>query len=191
MDLIQALKGRRTIRRFRQEAVPKEELEFIIDMARRAAQAANLQHLRYTVVTAPELAEAIFHRTAWAAYVKPRRTPVWGRTAPPCFIAVTACGAESRFREVDAGAAIQTLLLAAYGRGLGCCWIGAFERDRVSELLELPAGEALLYLVAVGYPDEEPLSEEVAADESIKYYLDDRDRLHVPKIRLQDLIRWR
>ena len=88
-------------------------------------------------------------------------------------------------REWGVGLVAAVVLLA------GCCWIGAFDARAVESLLDFSAPRRLLYLLAVGYPAEMPVGETVALDEDASYYLDDRDVLHVPKYRLDDLVSWR
>lgn len=189
MNLKKALIERRSIRRFKQTEVDKKDLVYLVDMARRAPFAANGQQLRYLIVVQPRLVHEVFNRTAWAAYVKPRRDPVWGVSSPMAFIAVSApkYGAS---QEVNVGAALQSMSLAAHGIGLGSCWLGAFRKEEVAKILMVPNDRELLYLMAIGYPDETPVSEDIRGDESVKYYLDDNDVLHVPKIRAEDLIEW-
>ncbi|MDD2403902.1 MAG: nitroreductase family protein [Victivallaceae bacterium] len=190
IKLKDALTGRRSIRRFKQKDVSESEITDIIDMARLSASAGNAQPLRYVVVRSNSLVKSVFDNVAWAAYIKPLRTPKWGVSAPRCFIAVTAPAGFSNMAFADAGAAIQSLMLAAHGKGLGACWIGAFDRSKIDELLAMPNNRQVIFLVALGYPDENPVSQNIAANESIKYYLDEKDCLHVPKIRTADLIEW-
>jgi len=91
---------------------------------------------------------------------------------------------------VNVGAAFLSMSLAAQGIGLGTCWLGAFRKEEVAKILMVPNDRELLYLMAIGYPDETPVSEDIRGDESVKYYLDENDVLHVPKIRAEDLIEW-
>jgi nitroreductase len=189
MQLQKALTERRSIRRFKQTDVDKKDLTYLIDMARRAPSAANGQQLRYLIAVQPQVVREVFNRAAWAAYVKPKRDPIWGVSSPTAFIAVTA-PKSGVSQEVNVGAAFQAISLAAHGIGLGTCWIGAFRKEEVAKILMIPNDRELLYLMAVGYPDETPVSEDVRAGESIKYYLDDEDVLHVPKISAEDLIEW-
>ena len=89
MIIEEALLKRRTIRLYQQKPVPKEDLRFMIDAARQTSCASNLQRLRFVVVTTPSTVQEMLAKTAWAALVKPRRTPVSGVTGPAAFIAVT------------------------------------------------------------------------------------------------------
>lgn len=188
MKLNDALTNRRSIRHYKQQEVPEKDLEEIIDLARFAASAANAQPLRYIIIRSDSLVKSVFDNVAWAAYVKPLRTPIWNESAPKCFIAVTAPAVKIDSALPDAGAAIQSLMLAAYEKGLGTCWIGAFDRIKIDELLAMPNNRQVIFLVAIGYPDEDPIAEDVAEGENIKYYLDEKGRLHVPKIRAKDLV---
>ena len=167
---------RRTIRFFRQEPVPEAEIRYMLDAACLAASGGNRQPLRYLAIRRPELVKAVFDHTRYAALVKPRRSPEWGRNAPTAFVAI--CAPENA--AVDAGAAVQSLAVAAWNHGIGCCWIGAFDHAEVNALLGNPE-PPVLYLAALGYPAESPVAERIPADASTAYYLDERDTLHVPK----------
>jgi len=188
MNMLEAMRERRTIRRFQQRPVPDAELRKILDCARFASCAANMQRLRYAAVRTTGIVKAVFDTTGWGAMVKPRRTPEWGKTAPLCFLAVTGPADAPLALEADAGAAIQTIEYAAWALGLGCCWIGSFHRERCHEILKLPNDRRILYLVAIGYPAEAPVAEESSG--SVRYYLDDADVLHVPKYGVDDLTSW-
>ena len=188
MNILDLMRERRTIRRFEQRPVPDADIRTILDCARYASCAANMQRLRYIVVRTPATVKAVFDTAAWGAMVRPRRTPVWGVSAPPCFLAVTSPAENLLAVEADAGAAIQTIEYAAWSLKLGCCWIGSFDRERCHALLELPEERRILYLVALGYPAESPVAEETTG--SVRYYLDDADVLHVPKYSVDDLTIW-
>ena len=193
MELVQVLKERRTVRKFLQKMIPDEELRHLIDMGRLASSGANSQRLRYVVIRTPELVGKIFPLTAWAASVTPRRIPVPGVTSPVAFIAVTAAAelAEDPVVQTDCGAAVQTIQLAAWEKGIGCCWMGAIDREKIHALLELPQETAVLYLIALGYAAERPVSEDSDDAGKIKYYLDQNDQLHVPKLSVEVLTQWK
>ena len=193
MDISDAIRKRRTIRRYKQEAVDDKLLLELIDSARFAPSASNMQQLRYIVIRSPETVKNIFQQTGWGGAVKPKRSPEWLKDAPPAFIAVIA-PAESvkNFKHVfsDSGAAIQNILLKAVELGLGTCWIGSF-KEEVNSILGLGADRAVMYLVAVGYPDESPLQEDIGSGGSTKYYLDEKDVIHVPKYTPAAITEWK
>ena len=189
MEFSEVVRQRRTIRRYRQQDIPDAVLKTLLESLRFSPTGGNMQHLRYIVVRNESTAKALFELAAFGALVRPRRSPQWGKDAPRCFVAVTA-PENSPAEYAHAGAAIQTLLLGATSLGLGGCWIGAFDRQKAETLLKVPAGMSILYLVALGYPDEAPVFEDAPSPEAYKYYLDEADRLHVPKLKLDDLVRW-
>ena len=189
MDFEKLSAERRTIRRFRREALPDEEIRRLLDAARYASCASNRQILRYAVIRREPLLKEVFDRVAWARLVAPRRTPAWAVDAPPCFIAVIAPRDGGALVMADAGAAVQSMELAGWARGIGCCWFASFDPEKVSGLLKLPEDKRVLFLVATGYPAESPVAEEAAGGD-VRYYLDGEDRLHVPKLPLNEIVQW-
>ena len=180
------------MRQYKNDVVSKDDLATLIDAARMAPSAANMQRIRFVVATSAPLVEKILRHTAWGGFVKPRRTPTWGEDAPAAFILLTSTESpEKETIHADAGAAIQNIALAAVELGLGTCWIASFDKTAVAEALDLPSSSHPLYLVAVGYPGESPVSETVEDEDSLKYYLDDNDTLHVPKLSVDALTTWK
>ena len=186
----QALLKRRTIRRFSQKPVEKADITAMIEAARCASCASNRQRLRYFGVVSPEKVAAILPHTFYAALVKPRRTPVPGETSPTAFLAVTATEKPSPHLYADAGAAIQSIEFAAWERGIGCCWLGSFTPAQIAPVIDFPDPERIVYMVALGYPAEDPVLENIPADGNVKYYLDEQDRLHMPKYTADALLKW-
>lgn len=72
--------------------------------------------------------------------------------------------------------------------GLGCCWIRSFNRNKLAQILNVPDNYTVDLVIAVGYPAEKPVSEDIIAGLSIKYYKDSSGTLHVPKRRIEDII---
>ena len=190
MDIKTAIHSRRTIRFFQQKPVADELLRELVDAARVTSCAGNQQRLRFVVARTQPLVNDILAQTAWGRHVMPRRTPVAGETGPAAFLALVTSAPARPVQHADAGAAVQSIQLAATELGLGCCWLGSVNRDKVAPLLGLDASTEILYIVAVGYPAEQPVSEDVPADADLHYYLDEENRLHVPKLELNAVSRW-
>ena len=188
MELMQAIKERRTVRRFKQIPLEKEKIIKLIDAGRRASCGGNMQRLRYIVVQETELLKGIFEQTAWGGHVQPNRNPLFGENSPMAFIVVTSPRGDAA---IDAAAAIENIQLAAWEEGIGCCWIGAYKKDPVNELLGLTGDMKSVFLVAIGYADECPISEDIELEDDQRYYLDDNDRLHVPKYTVESITEWR
>lgn len=181
MDVWEAIKSRRSVRMFRQEAISKESLLELVEAARCAPSAANRQPLEFVIADSEERRNEIFAQLAWAAYVQPRRDPPAGKQ-PVAYIIVLVNTerAMANLGNVDAAAAIENILLAAQGKGIGSCWLGSINRDELREILDIPDKYDIDSVVTLGYSDEAPVMEDCKGD-SIEYYLDDKDVLHVPK----------
>lgn len=155
MDLIDALKGRRSIRRYKAESVSNDIVLKLIDAAENAPSAGNLRARRYIAVTKSETRKAL----AVASYGQ--------RQFDSAPLIIVACADVDRsssrygdrgslFAIQDATAAVMCLLLAAYDIGLGACWIGAFDDDLVRDILGLEEHMLPIALISVGWPAEGP-----------------------------------
>ncbi|HCE43188.1 MAG TPA: hypothetical protein DET40_06550 [Lentisphaeria bacterium] len=194
MNLSIAIRNRRSIRRYKQKPVDDKLLLELIDVARLAPSGGNMQQLRYVVVRTPEVVQKLFAHTGWGGHVRPKRSPEWGKSAPLAFIAVIASADNVSTHKIvyaDAGAAIQNMLLKAVELGLGTCWIGNFKEENVSPILGLTPEMKTMYLVAVGYPDETPVQEDIDTGTPTKYFLDDKDVIHVPKFKVDAITIWK
>ena len=186
MEFAELLKRRRTIRLFKQQPVSDELLAGLVDAARVASCASNKQRLRYIAVRQPQLVLEVLKHTRWAGLVQPHRNPQPGITSPAAFIVMTTTEANPQDSlYADAGAAMQSLEFAACDHGLGCCWLGAIDRPEIGKLLNC---KNIVYLAAIGYPDESPRSEEIGADGDCSYYLDSSGTLTVPKYSLDAVL---
>ncbi|MBU8902471.1 MAG: nitroreductase family protein [Victivallales bacterium] len=191
MEFRELLKKRRTVRRFKQVQVFDKDINYILEAARVVSCGGNVQKLRYIVAQDKQLVKDIFANTAWGGLVSPSRSPEWGKNAPLTFIILTAAKDTDEVIQANAGAAVQSMEYAAADVGLGACWLGAYKKENVEKILALPEHEETIYLLAVGYPDEEPVQYDIDAEESMKYYLDSDDVLHVPKFKIDAITQWR
>ena len=181
---------RRSIRRFKERPVDKEILEEILDRARLYPSAANLQPVRFIVTLSDERISRALPYLRWAAYVKPRRDPIPGK-GPKALVLVCHDRrvSDTPYVPYDVSAACQTLLLAAVEKGLGGCWLGAIDRDGLGSIFDISSHWYLHCVLALGYPDECPVIEQVK-DGDIRYFLDQDDVLRVPKRSLSEVVLW-
>jgi nitroreductase len=186
MNVYDAIVSRRTIRKFRQTSIAEDTLRKLVDAARLAPQAANLQPIKYVVVNDKGLLDPIFSTTKWAGYLAPEGTPQPGERPVAYVVVLVDREIRDSGYETDAGAAVENLILAAVGEGIGSCWIGSVDRNRVRELLDIPERYIIHTLVALGYPAESPVA--IGAEGSIRYYKDEAGTLHVPKRRLEEVM---
>lgn len=186
MTVYDAIKQRRTVRKFKQEALKKEDILQIIDAARLAPYGANLQPLKFFVAASENLRREMFPHIKYAGYL-PDWDPAFEQ-CPPVFIAVlndTEIKPTAK-SECDSGAAIMSMCLAAQELGVGSCWLGAIDREKIKEILSLPEHLDITYLLGLGYPDQTGVA--VDMTDSVKYYHDEDEKLYVPKRRIEDII---
>ena len=188
MDAIDAIKTRRTVRLYKQDAIKVDVLLELVECARCGPAAANRQPLQYIIVNETETNAKVFECLAWAGYVKPKRTPAADKRPVAYIIVLTDKSiGNDKSNSVDAAAAIENMLVSAWSMGIGSCWLGAVDRDKLREICKVPDGFDIDSVVALGYPGETPVMED-CKDESIKYYLDEDDVLHVPKRTLESIV---
>ena len=186
MDIKTLIKSRRTIRHFEQKPLTKEQLTSYIDAARLAPAAANVQPLKYVVVQSADMAKKVFPNVKWAGYLKGEYNPNPGEE-PVAYIAV--CEDKSikqAGNDMDIGAAVENIILAALSDGVGACWMAAIDREEISKLLKLSENLYLSCVVALGYPKESP-KEVAVTDDDIKYYVDG-ETLCVPKRAMDEVL---
>ncbi|MFC1657831.1 nitroreductase family protein [Candidatus Omnitrophota bacterium] len=182
-----AIVSRRTVRRFQQRSIRKGVLKKLINAARLAPSAANLQPLEFILITDHHICKRLFTHIQWAGYIAPLGTPAPG-ARPVAYIAVliNKMKAQLKYAAYDIGAAVENILLAAWEQNIGSCWMQAINRRRISKILGLPEALRLDSIIALGYKDESPKAE--AFRGSIKYWKDRQGKLHVPKRSLKQVI---
>ena len=186
MDIKTALLQRRTIRKFQQKPIAKQDLLDLVEYARIAAYPANLQPLKFAIISEKELCDKIFENTKWAGYL-PDGTPKEDER-PTAFISIFGDTEVKNTFEVEAGAAITSMMLGALEKGLGSCWIGAVDKTKVPELLNVDTEKlSLLYVLALGYPAQESQVCEMK-DNNVKYFIDENNKLNVPKRSMDEIL---
>ena len=150
MDVLKAIKGRRSIRRFTEEPLAEGVLERLLDAARWAPTASNQQRWRFVVVTSPtvkklirQFAPGIFVMPAAFVVICVEKEPDATPMAEVSYV-------------VDCGIAAQNLMLAAYAMGIGSCPALSYAKAAISEILDLPEGIEPVLVITLGYPAEAP-----------------------------------
>jgi nitroreductase len=148
MDALEALKTRRSVRKYEKSPVPRALLEEIVDGARMAATARNVQPWAFVVVTEPGALKSLA-----------KATGVNGPFIADAGACVVVLCEETKYYLEDGSAAVQSLLVAARAKGLGSCWIAGDKKpyaEAVRALVGAPATHRLIALVPVGWPAEHP-----------------------------------
>lgn len=186
MKVSEAIEKRRSIRKFSQQPVEKDVLYELVKAARLAPSAANIQPLQYMIVHQKQLLDPVFACTKWAGYLEDY-APKKGFRPTAYIVVLVDESIKKEGNDNDAGAAVQNILLTAVENGLGSCWIGSVDRKTLAQLLGVPENRRIHSVIALGYPAEDPVWED-QKEASIRYYLDQEERLHVPKRHMKDVI---
>ncbi len=185
MKVYDAIISRRSIRRFHQKPVDLEILKKCVNAGRLAPSAANLQPLEYVIVIDKTLCTQLFEVLHWAAYIQPKWAPS-EKERPTAYIVVLVKDTQNPYYERDVGFATENIVLAAEGEGIGSCILCNIERVKIQELCSIPLTLAVDSVIALGYKAERSVVEDLK--DSVKYWRDEKDILHVPKRKLDDII---
>ena len=155
MECMEAIRGRRSIRRFKDTPVEKEIIEELLGAAQMAPSAGNLQARDFIVVTNKITKQKLARAALDQSFID---------QAPVAIVAVANTERSSRiyrsrgelYAIQDATAGVMNLLLAAHSLGLAACWVGAFDEHAVSVLLGLPQRTMPVAIIPIGYSEEKP-----------------------------------
>ncbi len=137
MNVYEAITTRRTIRRFKQQAIDVAILERIVNAGRLAPSGANCQPVEFVLITEPGLCKQVFETTAWAGRVTPRRTPQAGQEPAAWVVVLLNSKRGPVTAKHDAAAAIENMILVAVEEGIGSCWIGSVQREELAKIRAL------------------------------------------------------
>ena len=194
MDVYEAVTKRRSIRRFKDLAIPYEVLEKCVDAARVAPSGRNNQPCEYIIVDGDKLLPKVFDTLmSWGGQPSSIGGPPPGHR-PKAYI-ITLINktlemnpyASRRIATYDVAMAAENMILVALEEGIGACPFLSFKEDGLRQILNLPDNYEIALVLGLGYPDESPIME--VPTDSIKYWVDDKGVRHVPKRKLADILR--
>lgn len=171
MDVLEAIRSRRSVRAFESgKNVSEETVEKLVDSARWAPSAGNIQPWEFIIVRSAEVKKRLAEAALNQSFIE---------EAP---VVIAVCANENRSSErygqrgktlyciQDTAAAIQNIHLTAHSMGLSTCWVGAFKEEDASEILNVPNGIRPVALIPVGYPSEFPSARTRRPVEKIVHY---------------------
>ncbi|MGL5788166.1 MAG: nitroreductase family protein [Bacteroidales bacterium] len=187
MNVLDLMRRCRSYRRFDASYdIYRNELLQLVNLARLAPSARNMQPLRFRLVYSKSECDLVFPHLAWAGYLKDWNGPEESER-PTAYIVVTRDTTLSDQIFCDDGLAMQAMLLGAVEMGLGGCIVGSFKRKEIQEALKIDERYELLYVLALGKPAEEVVLEDMV-DGDVKYWRSSDGTHHVPKRKPEDLI---
>jgi nitroreductase len=161
MDLMEAIKGRRSIRKYKPDPIPEDALQKIMEAVRWSPSWANTQCWEVIVVKDPkiksELATALLKgNPALSSMTEaPLILVLCGKKGVSGFKKGEATTVKGDWLMFDTGIAMQTLCLTAHSLGLGTVVIGLLDHKKVEEILEVPQTLEVVAMTPLGYPATE------------------------------------
>ena len=158
MNVFEAIKNRRSIRAFTNEPVSDAEVEKLIDAARWAPSAGNIQPWEFVVVRDPETKRGLCKAAGDQDFIE--EAPVVIVVCANMLRSSQGYGSRgvNLYCLQDTAAAVQNMLLAAHGMRLATCWVGAFREEEARRVLNIPTGIRPVAIVPVGHAAEKPIA---------------------------------
>ncbi len=161
MDLMEAIRGRRSIRKYKPDPVPAEVLDRLLEAAQWAPSWAHTQCTEVVVVSDPEIKAALqktlpSSNPAFRAMVEaPLAVAFCGRTGRAGYYKGKAATPRGDWLMFDVALAMENFMLAAHAEGLGTVCVGLFDPAEAAKVLRTPPGIEVVALTPLGYPAAE------------------------------------
>ena len=179
------LKNRSYRRFYEEKSITEEEIKYLVEMGHLTPSGANKQPVRFVLVNSKEGCGKVYETLRWAGYYNDWDGPVEGERPSAYIVMLSPKGMNCQH---DEGIIGQTILLAAVDKGLGGCFIGNIDREELSRRINVPCGYVISLVIALGYPKEQVVIENINSDDDIRYYRDTEAVHHVPKIVLEEVV---
>ncbi len=152
MDVYKAIRSRRSIREYESRNVEEDKLNRVLESGRLSPSAGNRQERRFVIIREARTRKALSEAAKGQVFVA---------QAP---VVIAACSVESEYvmscgqlaYPIDTAIAVDHMTLQAVEEGLGTCWIGAFDEQKVKEILNIPDNVRVVTLLPLGYPRAVP-----------------------------------
>ncbi len=179
MEFFECIFGRRSCRRFKQDPIPREHFDKMIDAGRYVPTGFNKQPVRFAIISSPENVAKAFECTGWLTG-KPGINE-----APVGYIVVLNDTEIAKDAYVASGAATYAVQLAAHSFGYGSCYHGCEGKQQIIDMLDLPENIEPRVLISLGKYGEKAVVHDPSDD--WKPRLDDDGALHLGKLGLADV----
>ena len=147
MDVMTAIRTRRSIRKYKSRSVEKEKIRKILEAGRLSPSAKNRQPWHFIAVTDSQIKKEL-SKWLFTRHIK---------NSPVTIVGCAKTGIlDRKWSIIGTSIALQNMVIAAWALGIGSCWIGGFKEDRVKQLLRIPGKQKIVALVTFGYPAETP-----------------------------------
>src|SRR3989344_4773124 len=179
--LFEIIRTRRSIRKYKEKAVPWDNVVEILQAAKYAPFAGNILNCKFIVVKNEEKRKSIAEASV---------QQYWMQDAPIHIVVVGEPEKAERYYGTrgarlytiqGAAAAIENMLLTAHSLGLGSCWVGAFDEEEIRRLCNLPEHVNVQGIVTIGYADETPQAPPKHRIEHVMFFEKWYGRIEGPK----------
>lgn len=178
-EVYNAILARRSIRRFKDDPVPRELVRPILEAAMAAPSACNLQPWEFIVIDEPETLQKLKDVAELGRYRAPLAIMICGK-----YDHIPWKGESWRF---DCGAAAQNMMLECVELGLGSICVGGFNAAAAAELLDIPDDVHPLVIIEIGYVDVEKEPCTWYTDEAVSWQKFNREKKR--EMRTVDMVR--
>jgi nitroreductase len=151
MEVMEAIQKRRSVRAYEQREVEEEKLLRVLEAGRLSPSASNRQERRFVVVTDAGVRQLLSVAAKNQKFIAEAPVVIAACAAVDTDY-VMMCGQLAY--PIDTAIAVDHMTLQAVEEGLGTCWIGAFDEDRVKKILCIPEGVRVVSLLPLGYPSD-------------------------------------
>jgi nitroreductase len=158
LDVFEAIRSRRSVRAFTNEPVSEEEVMKLVEAARLAPSAGNIQPWEFVVVRNAEIKRGLSAAALDQTFIE---------EAP---VVIVVCANQTRASRgygsrgvnlyclQDTAAATQNMLLAAHALGLATCWVGAFQEEDAKKVLKISSDVRPVAIIPIGHAAEKPMA---------------------------------
>jgi len=169
MNLLNIIKNRRSIREFQKKEIPEEIVDKLIEALIWAPSAGNLQSRKFYFVFNQKIKEDLAEAALGQDFITQAPLVIVGCTNDEITWRYGERG-KNLYSICDVAMSVQNLILLAHDEGLGTCPVGAFDENRVSEILNIPENLHPILIVPIGYPAEKPETPpRVSKAEAVKF----------------------
>lgn len=152
MDIYELIEKRRSVRVFRDDPIPDDILERILNAGRMAPSAHNAQDYKFIVVKDPSIKKEISNACSGQKFVSEAPVIIAGVSTNPDYLLTSGVPSYG----LDMAIALDHMTLAAVEENMGTCWIGSFSQEDIKNCLGVPDSCKVVAIIPLGVPYDDP-----------------------------------
>jgi nitroreductase len=163
MDVLEAIRHRRSIRKYKDTPVEEEKVNKILEAGRWAPSASNKQPWHFIVVRDDKIRRKLADIHAYGRFMA---------ESPVVLVILGDPSRHQKYHLADPHNAVQNMLLAAYSLSLGTCWMGVRDTEyeqQFRDVLNIPESQRVVCSISLGYPDHERESKRLPLEDIVSY----------------------